>query len=151
MELTKNQIKNTKGIAILFMLLLHLFCTKAYEGIYTPLIFIASTPLVYYLALFLCIFTVDTKVIGYTISLTCCIINQFMVSNFHVNQLLHINTLYSISNCNGCILTFSHGHSFYGISHDNMKKIFRKATVFIYYCSFHLFYTKSSSTIVIFI
>ncbi|MBC5624036.1 acyltransferase family protein [Clostridium sp. NSJ-49] len=52
MELTKNQIKNTKGIAILFMLLLHLFCTKAYEGIYTPLIFIASTPLVYYLALF---------------------------------------------------------------------------------------------------
>lgn len=52
MELTKNQIKMTKGIAILFMLLLHLFCTKSYEGIYTPLIFIGDTPLVYYLALF---------------------------------------------------------------------------------------------------
>ena len=49
------------------------------------------------------------------ITLTCCIINQFMVSNFHVNQLLHINTLYSISNCNGCILAFSHCHSFYGM------------------------------------
>ena len=34
MELTKNQIKITKGIAILFMLLLHLFCTKKYEDIY---------------------------------------------------------------------------------------------------------------------
>lgn len=52
MELTKSQIKTTKGIAILFMLLLHLFCTKSYEGLYTPLIFIGSTPLVYYLALF---------------------------------------------------------------------------------------------------
>lgn len=52
MELTKNQIKITKGIAILFMLLLHLFCTKAYEGLYTPLIFIGDIPLVYYLALF---------------------------------------------------------------------------------------------------
>lgn len=51
-ELTKNQIKITKGIAILFMLLLHLFCTKVYEGLYTPLIFIGDTPLVYYLALF---------------------------------------------------------------------------------------------------
>lgn len=52
MELTKNQIKMTKGIAILFMLLLHLFCTKEYEGLYTPLIFIGDIPLVYYLALF---------------------------------------------------------------------------------------------------
>lgn len=52
MELTKNQIKMTKGIAILFMLLLHLFCTKAYEGLYRPLIFIGEIPLVYYLALF---------------------------------------------------------------------------------------------------
>lgn len=42
MELTKNQIKMTKGIAILFMLLLHLFCTKEYEGLYTPLIFIGD-------------------------------------------------------------------------------------------------------------
>lgn len=52
MELTKNQIKMTKGIAILFMLLLHLFCTRSYEGLYTPLVFIGDTPLVYYLALF---------------------------------------------------------------------------------------------------
>ena len=52
MELTKSQIKITKGIAILFMLLLHLFCTKTYEDLYTPLIFIGDIPLVYYLALF---------------------------------------------------------------------------------------------------
>lgn len=52
MELTKSQIKITKGIAILFMLLLHLFCIKTYEGLYTPLIFIGDIPLVYYLALF---------------------------------------------------------------------------------------------------
>lgn len=52
MELTKQQVKNTKGIAILFMLLLHLFCTKTYEGVFTPLIMIGKVPLVYYLALF---------------------------------------------------------------------------------------------------
>lgn len=52
MELTKNQIKITKGVSILFMLLLHLFCDKAYEGLYESLIFIGNTPLVYYLALF---------------------------------------------------------------------------------------------------
>ena len=52
MNLTKNQIKMTKGVAILFMLLLHLFCTKSYEDLYIPLIFIGDTPLVYYLALF---------------------------------------------------------------------------------------------------
>ena len=52
MELTKTQIKITKGIAILFMLLLHLFCAKTYEGLYIPLIFIGDIPLVYYLALF---------------------------------------------------------------------------------------------------
>ena len=52
MELTKHEIKITKGVAILFMLLLHLFCTKEYEGLYTPIIFIANTPLIYYLALF---------------------------------------------------------------------------------------------------
>lgn len=52
MNLTKNQIKMTKGVAILFMLLLHLFCTKSYENLYIPLIFIGDTPLVYYLALF---------------------------------------------------------------------------------------------------
>ena len=52
MELTKNQIKMTKGIAISFMLLLHLFCTKTYEGVYSPILFVENIPLVYYLALF---------------------------------------------------------------------------------------------------
>lgn len=52
MELTKNQIKITKGVAILFMLLLHLFCTKSYEGLYTPIIMIGNVPLIYYIALF---------------------------------------------------------------------------------------------------
>mgnify|MGYP004605577297 CR=1 FL=1 len=52
MELTKGQVKLTKGVAILFMLFLHLFCTKEYKGVYTPLIFIGNVPLVYYLALF---------------------------------------------------------------------------------------------------
>ena len=42
----------TKGVAILFMLLLHLFCTKEYVGLFTPLIMIGDTPLIYYLALF---------------------------------------------------------------------------------------------------
>ncbi|MCD2502887.1 acyltransferase [Clostridium sp. NSJ-145] len=52
MELTKNQIKITKGVAILFMLLLHLFCIKSYESLYTPIIMIGNVPLIYYLALF---------------------------------------------------------------------------------------------------
>ena len=52
MELTKNQVKITKGVAILFMLLLHLFCTKNYEGLYSPILFIGEVPLMYYLALF---------------------------------------------------------------------------------------------------
>ena len=52
MELSKKEVKITKGIAILFMLLLHLFCTKIYEGLFTPSIFIGNTPLIYYFALF---------------------------------------------------------------------------------------------------
>ena len=52
MELTKKQVSITKGVAILFMLLLHLFCTKDYQGLFTPLIIIKGVPLVYYLALF---------------------------------------------------------------------------------------------------
>ena len=52
MELTKNQIKITKGVAILFMLLIHLFCTKSYDGLYTPIIMIGNVPLIYYIALF---------------------------------------------------------------------------------------------------
>ena len=52
MELTKKQVSINKGVAILFMLLLHLFCTKDYQGLFTPLIIIKGVPLVYYLALF---------------------------------------------------------------------------------------------------
>lgn len=52
MELTKKQVSITKGVAILFMLLLHLFCTKDYNGLFTPLITINAIPLVYYFGLF---------------------------------------------------------------------------------------------------
>ncbi|MPQ42625.1 acyltransferase family protein [Clostridium tarantellae] len=52
MEFTKNQMKITKGVAILFMLLLHLFCTKDFQNLYKPIIIIGNVPLVYYLALF---------------------------------------------------------------------------------------------------
>ncbi len=52
LELTKKQIAMTKGIAILFMLLLHLFCNKAYEGLFQPWILIKGVPLIYYFALF---------------------------------------------------------------------------------------------------
>ena len=38
MELSKKQTDITKGVAILLMLLLHLFCTREYEGIFEPLI-----------------------------------------------------------------------------------------------------------------
>lgn len=52
MELTKKQINETKGIAILLMLLLHLFCTKDYLNLFNPIIYIGKYPLIYYLALF---------------------------------------------------------------------------------------------------
>lgn len=50
MELTKQDIKETKGIAILSMLLLHLFCRKGTDVYGTPLIWLSEdTPLIYYL------------------------------------------------------------------------------------------------------
>lgn len=52
MELTKRQTSMTKGIAILLMLLLHLFCTREYNNLFTPLIMIGETPLIYYVGLF---------------------------------------------------------------------------------------------------
>lgn len=52
MELTKKLTQIIKGVSILFMLLLHLFCTKKYNGLFTPIIMIGNTPLIYYLALF---------------------------------------------------------------------------------------------------
>lgn len=38
--INKKQVSITKWVAILFMLLLHLFCTKDYQGLFTPLIII---------------------------------------------------------------------------------------------------------------
>jgi len=52
MELTRKQVNITKGMAILFMLLLHLFCTKEYSGLFQPLIMAGDVPLIYYFALF---------------------------------------------------------------------------------------------------
>lgn len=48
-ELSKEQIQMTKGIAIISMVVLHLFCRKGIEVYGTPLIWINSeTPFVYY-------------------------------------------------------------------------------------------------------
>jgi surface polysaccharide O-acyltransferase-like enzyme len=52
MDITKKDMSLTKGVAILMMLLLHLFCRKDYEGLYEPFIYIGNEPLIYYLALF---------------------------------------------------------------------------------------------------
>lgn len=52
MEFTKNDIKITKGVAILFMLLLHLFGRKEINGIYETFPIINGVPLVYYIGLF---------------------------------------------------------------------------------------------------
>lgn len=52
MELTKKQIGITKGIAILFMIFLHLFCRKDITGYYNVFFKINNVPLIYYLALF---------------------------------------------------------------------------------------------------
>src|SRR5665647_815808 len=51
MELTINQTSNTKGIAIMMMLFLHLF-NRSYQGLFEPIIFIGQTPLTYYISLF---------------------------------------------------------------------------------------------------
>lgn len=51
MELTKQDTKKAKGIAIIGMIMLHLFCRLEYLP-YTPLIWIGDVPLVYYFGLF---------------------------------------------------------------------------------------------------
>lgn len=50
MELTKKDNQMAKGIAIIAMVMLHLFCKKV-DLPYTPLLWIGDTPLVYYLGL----------------------------------------------------------------------------------------------------
>lgn len=50
MEMTAAQTNNTKGLAILMMLCLHLF-NRPYEGLFTPLVFVGKLPLSYYISL----------------------------------------------------------------------------------------------------
>ncbi|MCJ8009136.1 acyltransferase [Lederbergia wuyishanensis] len=52
MEFTKSDMNMTKGVAILFMLLLHLFCRKEINGLYETFIYINDVPLLYYFSLF---------------------------------------------------------------------------------------------------
>lgn len=49
-EFTKDESKMLKGIAILFMVGLHLYNRVELEGLYTPLIMIGDYPLVYYIS-----------------------------------------------------------------------------------------------------
>lgn len=51
MELSKKDTTMTKGLAILFMVSLHLFCAKTNLN-YHPLIYISDVPFAYYLGLF---------------------------------------------------------------------------------------------------
>jgi hypothetical protein len=51
-EFTKSEMKMTKGVAILFMLLLHLFCRKEVNGLYDTSPLINGVPFVYYIGLF---------------------------------------------------------------------------------------------------
>ncbi|PHA03090.1 acyltransferase [Bacillus pseudomycoides] len=52
MEISKNDTKMLKGVAILFMLLLHLFCRKEVNGLYETFLIVNGVPLVYYIGLF---------------------------------------------------------------------------------------------------
>ena len=51
MDITKRDSKMLKGVAILAMLMLHLFCRKDNLP-YTPLLWVGDTPLIYYFGLF---------------------------------------------------------------------------------------------------
>lgn len=51
MEISKQDSKMLKGVAVLGLLMLHLFCRKT-DLPYTPLIWIGETPLIYYFGLF---------------------------------------------------------------------------------------------------
>lgn len=52
MEISKNDTKILKGVAILFMLLLHLFARKEVNGLYETFPTINEVPLIYYIGLF---------------------------------------------------------------------------------------------------
>lgn len=51
MDITKRDSKMLKGVAILAMLMLHLFCRRDNLP-YTPLLWVGNTPLIYYFGLF---------------------------------------------------------------------------------------------------
>jgi fucose 4-O-acetylase-like acetyltransferase len=51
-EFSKSDMKILKGIAILFMMMLHLFCNKNVNGLYETFPMIGDVPSIYYLALF---------------------------------------------------------------------------------------------------
>lgn len=52
MEISVRQSNQLKAIAILFMLMLHLFNTLNYQNLFTPLAFAGEKPLIYYVSLF---------------------------------------------------------------------------------------------------
>ena len=52
MEITVKQSNQLKALAVLFMLLVHLFNTLDYEGLFTPLLYFGDKPSVYYFSLF---------------------------------------------------------------------------------------------------
>jgi hypothetical protein len=47
-EFSKSDIKILKGIAILFMMMLHLFCKKNVNGLYETFPMISDVPSIYY-------------------------------------------------------------------------------------------------------
>lgn len=49
-DISKNQSKMLKGIAIFFMLSLHLFNTTNYTDLYNPIITIKGLPITYFLS-----------------------------------------------------------------------------------------------------
>ena len=51
MELTKEDNQMAKGLAIIGMVALHLFCRLG-KLPYTPVVYIGGTPLIYYIGLF---------------------------------------------------------------------------------------------------
>lgn len=52
MEITLEQSKIMKTVAILMMVFLHVFNTLEYKGLFEPLLFIGAKPLVFYISLF---------------------------------------------------------------------------------------------------
>lgn len=50
--MSKFESAQSKGIAISFMLILHLFQTYSYQDIYVPYLYIRDTPLTFYMSLF---------------------------------------------------------------------------------------------------